>query len=685
MHETRVTLEKLCALGHWTPAYVRVRARTEGWETRDSESRGRNGKKQHEYLESSLPADLQAKLAAERKTCFAITPPVGQTLPLFAAAPEVPEPVRLQLDEKEREEADKWLDAITQLNDLKERAKSGKPLHLPDGKALRLVDDIADFVGKQMSPPKSGRTVLRKLEHFTGGKKREKAGGYPGLARKIRCDEGKSRYYEANPDMAFLAQQKFLNEALSMQLAHEAVCRECRNRSKEPPKSYTVTWRFLSNIAEAPKTLAREGAEKYMRHAPFILRKAPPAGAWGVSDHRQFDVFCRNRLFNHLNENQMYRPWLTALYDWGSRKITGFCLAPSPNAATIGSSIRMAARQFGFPMNLYWDQGKDYRKMRRELARIELVPEIRGLLSANGVQVTSALPYHPRSKPIESWFARWSKRFDPTWGAAYAGNKPENCRPQCREAQREHAKYLAGKRSSSPLPTDTEFFIAAVEYIEEYNTTAHLDCLDGRTPDEVFDEQYPPESRRKVDELSLNILLSQKCERTVLAGGCVEIDKLRYEPDEQSLGALDLLNGQRAKILRDPYDLGEAVALDERGRFVGTLHIQPFVEQSPGGRLTQDAIKAGMKRQRTLKRNYVEGLAAIAAFGAGQGWRTESEGLVDRTLARTGTDGRLLSAAAPGARGEAAPARAKRAAQPAFVSDAVAEEPDFMSGVKLED
>jgi putative transposase len=673
MAETWLTLEKVCALTGWSAGHARRASRA--WTTRRSESRGRNGKHQREYLLSSLPADVQAKLVAETKNGLAITPFVGRTLPLFAASPEVPEPIRLELDAEEREEADKWFEAISQLLDLKKRARSGEPFRLLDGTVLKTVDGIAEHVAAQMNPPKSGRSLLRKLALFTGGKKREKAGGYPALAKKIRSDEGKSRFYEANPDLAFLAQQKYLNEALSMQLVHEAVCRECKNRSKKPT-AYATTRRFLNNIPEGPRVLAREGAEKYMSRAPFILRKAPPVMDWAVVDHRQHDVFARNRLFDHIKKDLMYRPWLTAAYDWGSRKIIGFCWSPAPSSATIGSALRMMARQFGFPLNLYWDHGRDFAKHRREIEQINATPELRGLLSANGVTVTSALPYHPRSKPIESWFARWAKRFDPVWGAAYAGNKPGNCPPKCREAQKEHAKYLAGKRSNSPLPSDAEFFMAAVQWIEEYNET-RLESLDHRTPNEVFDEQYPPENRREVDELSLNILLSQKCERTVLAGGCVEIDKRRYEPDEQSLGALDLLNGQRAMILRDPYNLGEAVALDERGRYVGTLHIQQFGEQSPGGRLTHDHIKAGRKRECTLNRKYKEGLAAIAAYSAGQGWQTESEALLGRAIARTGTDGHLLPAAVPGARGEAPPPKKKFEVESPFISDAVAESAQF--------
>src|SRR6266567_3497355 len=258
--EVRLTLEKTCALFGKSDSWIRNLARSGEITAVDSQSISGNGVAPNEYLLSSFPADVQAKFAREQKNSVAITPFSGPTLPLFAALPEVPEPVRLELDEKGRKEADRWLEAIAQFNDLTERAKDGKPLLLADGKVLKTKELIAEYIAAQMKTEKktgwSGRTLSRKLEKFTGGKKRKQAGGYAGLARKIRSDEGKSRYYGPNPDMAFLAQQKYLNEALSMQLAHEAVCRECRKRGKKPPKSDATTRRFLNRIPEGPRTLA---------------------------------------------------------------------------------------------------------------------------------------------------------------------------------------------------------------------------------------------------------------------------------------------------------------------------------------------------------------------------------------------------------------------------------------------
>src|SRR5574337_527453 len=170
----------------------------------------------------------------------------------------------------------------------------------------------------------------------------------------------------------------------------------------------------------------------------------------------------------------MYRPWLTAIYDWGSRKLVGFTWSPNPNWATICSALRAPALEFGFPRHFYWDNGKDFRKVKRQFADIEIPPQAGDVLRLGGAQVHLTLPKHPRSKPVEAYFVRWSARFDRLFGASYAGNKPENCRPECREAQKRHGDYLKVKRRSSPLPTDAEFIQAAVQWAEEYNSLVRL-------------------------------------------------------------------------------------------------------------------------------------------------------------------------------------------------------------------
>jgi putative transposase len=664
--ETWLTMEKVCTLTGWTERHVRRAAGS--WSARASEMRGRNGKQQREYLLSSLPAEAQAKFAEETRKGLLVVPAAEQTLPLFTSAPLSSPAPRVAIPEDLEDQARARLKAIEPLLDFRARTNGHRPtIRLADGRSVSTLADLAEYVSAQQKPPVSSRTLFRWLDRFDSH-------GYSALADTPRKDKGQSRFFEEHAAGAAFLQQKFLREGLSREMAWEALVREWKKiGEKGETPCYDTARNYLNALAESLKVLSRDGKETHERLcSPFIQRSKVPVMDWWVSDHREFDVLVRNTLFGEMKQDQAYRLWLTALYDWGSRKIVGFCLAPNPSKRTINSAIRMAVLSHGFPSNFYWDNGKDYKSVRADLEMITLSEEAQALLDRNRIGITSAIPKRPRSKPIESWFARWSKRFDVIWRPAYVGNAPGNRPEDADESQKQHAKYLAGKRGTSPLPTDAEFIVATVQWIEEYNET-RLRKLDYRTPNEVMEEAHPERNRQKVNPRLLDILFSERTKRTVQKGGCVQLDGMRYEPTDESLFPLETRCGREVAILRDPYNLGEAIAADaETLQFVGELRMQEFIAQCPNGRVTRDQIQAAMRRERSLRKGYASYLATLSTIAAGQGWKTEREALVDRALARTGTDGRIPTAVVPGARRAAERPRISEISSP-FVDDAAAE------------
>jgi len=664
MPETWLSLEKVCALTGWSAGHARRASRS--WPTtRLSELRGQNGKPRREYPLSSLPANAQAKYADEARKGLSIVHAAEKTLPLFASAPAP----RVAIPEDLEDQARARLKAIEPFLDAQQQRKEGRrtEVQLANGKIVRTLDQFAEYIGSQQSPPICKQAVWEWAARF-------KKGGYAALADRPRKDKDKSRFFERHAAAALFLQKKFLQEGLSREMSWEALCREWKRiGEKGLPPCYDTARNFLNALPAAVKTLSRVGNEAHERLcSPFIQRSKVPVMDWWVSDHRVFDVMVRNSLFAEMKQDQAYRLWLTALYDWGSRKIVGFCLAPTPSSRTINSAIRMAVLSHGFPANFYWDNGEDYKKVRRDLELISLSEGAQALLERNRIGITSAIPKRPRSKPIESWFARWSKRFDVIWGAAYLGNKPGNRPESGSESQKQHAKYMAGKRGDSPLPTDAEFIVATVQWIEEYNDT-RLETLDHRTPNEVMEEAHPERNRPKTNPRLLDILFSERTKRVVQKGGCVQLDGMRYEPTDESLFALDTRQGREVAILRDPYNLGEAIAADaETLQFVGELRMQQFIAQCPNGQITRDQIKAAMRRERSLRKGYAEYLAALSAIAANQGWKTEREALLERAGVRTGTDDRpaLPATAIPGARQISDRPAPQKISSP-FVDDAV--------------
>ncbi|MGO9641442.1 MAG: hypothetical protein ACLP1Y_09080 [Candidatus Acidiferrales bacterium] len=648
---------------------------------------GHNGKPQREFLLSSLPEAAQVRhaeqtaqkpdaLAIRENAALAETEPKRRPAAALQKTPRwraiVPEKnVKLQVRVERR------LEAIAPLIEYHRLATRREQNEMLGARGVRNFTELVDQAA--VAADEKRRTLFRWLALF-------KSGGEPHLAGPVRQDKDKSRFFEEHGAAAAFVQNAYLTEGLNVFDIRDTLWRrwaEIGERGERP--SYSTIRRYIRAIPKPIATLAREGEEKFTaKCGPHIIRAEQPVMKWWISDHRVHDVFVYNTAFAYEEPGKAYRLWLTAVYDWGSRKIMGCVWSPTPSSQTINSAVRMGVAQAGFPANLYWDNGKDFQAVARALT---------ALLEAQQVSITKALPFSPRSKPIESYFTRWSFRFDRRWRPAYAGNKPSNCPPECREAQKLHSEWLAGKRDATPLPNDKDFILAALQFAVEYNDSPH-ESLDGRTPNQVFDEQHPESARKPVDRRLLDQLFWRRDERKVLAGGCIELDRLRYEPVEESFAALALTCGRAITVCRDPYDMGEAIALDaESGEFLGELRIQERVDQAPQGRVTQDAIRAGMRRARGLKRLCAQYGLAIEAMAANAGWKPEREALLDRARGiRTGTDGQgvLLRAAAPGAGsvGEGTlprPVRELPALAPAFVSDGVRSDNFDISKLELED
>lgn len=509
---------------------------------------------------------------------------------------------------------------------------------------------------------KHGLTFWRLKRWF----KKYEARGNVGLAPKLREDEGISRYFREHPKTAQFCLSKAVGEPnLTDHDVWRALLREWAGLGEagEPP-SYRTVARYLKDKVRPDVTiLAREGAREYQRIAvPTIVRDQSKilANDWLNLDHRIHDALVWNASFgvDLIEPRKMYRLWMTLVWDWGSRKIVGMMWAPTPSSRTINAAVRMAVREYGLPRNFYWDNGKDF----QAVGRVLLSDDLAGILKTNSVEITTALPFNARSKPIEPFLQLFSHGFDRKWGVAYCGSRPQLCSGKCREAQKQHEAFFAGRAPNTPLPSDKDFIIAAAQFVDEYNAEGNQ-LLGGRSPNEVFEEQCPASSRRMVDSRALDRLFWQRDTRIVRQGGCVELNNLRYEPrDDASFSALLSKWKQEVTIARDPYDLGIAVAFDANsGEFLGELQVQELVEQTPHGRLSVDGIRAMARRRGAMLRTAQAYIKSLELSAQVNGWKSESDSLLERARGiKTGTDGReIVRAVAPGSGDQAAPRAAR--------------------------
>jgi putative transposase len=382
------------------------------------------------------------------------------------------------------------------------------------------------------------------------------------------------------------------------------------------PRPFQRLYSFSSALLPKPLLiLSREGERQFQeRCEPYLLtdfESLVPNQIW-VSDHGQHDVWVRNDLFSGVSTNAAVRPWLTAMIDMRSRKIVGTAWSATPSSHTISSALRVGIADFGIPQILYVDNGKDYEKV----GRIDFSPECSGVLVRLGIQPQYCLPRHPQSKLIESWFGTVRKRFDCLW-PSYCGASPKDRPEQCMAALKEHQAFLKGKRKNSPLPLASEFIATARQWIAEYNSQHPHGGrgMRGRTPDEVFNELLLPGQRRLIETPDvLYALFWDRQRRKVSEGGCVQLYGERYEPaDGESLAKLFLEIERDVLVACDPANLGEAIALDLDGRFLGRLRAQKLITRGP---VSHEDIRASMRIRRTARKaiaDYVTGLSGIRA------------------------------------------------------------------------
>jgi hypothetical protein len=137
----------------------------------------------------------------------------------------------------------------------------------------------------------------------------------------------------------------------------------------------------------------------------------------------------------------------------------------------------------------------------------------------------------------------------------------------------------------------------------------------GRTPDEVYDELLLPGQKRLIETPDvLYALFWDRQRRKVSEGGCVQLYGERYEPaDGESLAKLFLEIERDVLVACDPANLGEAIALDLDGRFLGRLRAQKLIMRGP---VSHEDIRASMRIRHTARKaiaDYVTGLSGIRA------------------------------------------------------------------------
>ena len=205
------------------------------------------------------------------------------------------------------------------------------------------------------------------------------------------------------------------------------------------------------------------------------------------------DVHVRYRTSNGWRHTRQV--YITAVQDMRSRMIVGYVVKPFGDTETILGAVKISFRQFGKPLILRTDWGKDYRAATRPKSsnlRAFDGTRIAPILDRLDVAVVPVTPYSPYTKPIESLFRTLHARLDKLFPSYFGGS------PEMRHEDRQ--EWI--ERNLEKLPTLRNYCEALAKAIDAYHATPHsAHDLFGKSPAEAMAAFRAGPMRRESDDV----------------------------------------------------------------------------------------------------------------------------------------------------------------------------------------
>ena len=273
---------------------------------------------------------------------------------------------------------------------------------------------------------------------------------------------------------------------------------------------------YVRNMDKAMCIRAREGQKAFDdKCMPYIERDYSllhPNQFW-VSDHHLWDIFVR--VPDNKGGWKLERPWGSYWMDMRTRKIMSSIIrTESPNSDVVLCSFGLGVEHFGIPNGVRLDNGKDYK------ARDMFYPEghyivsedderkiFRSLASNLQIDVTYAIPYNAKAKPIERVFNTFEEQLGkkyPSYAGSNAKQRPEDLK----------------ELDIMDVITLEEFIEHHNRYVYEiYNNAKHSgDAMGGKSPNQAYAD-IPFTIRRASKEVLYFSLMRVKGQRTVQRNG----------------------------------------------------------------------------------------------------------------------------------------------------------------------
>ncbi|WP_110678779.1 DNA-binding protein [Salinicola sp. RZ23] len=420
-----------------TPQNVRAYAKRHAWE-----GQRRLGTKAVEYAFAVLPAETQNALLMRSAADAEPEPFTASDEPAEAERPE-----QRALTEKQRRVMGARVAFVREIQRMTQHVTQARAIQTL--LTLAETDDLSPYLAERVVLANDRKTATRTLSERT--LKRwiadYKKHGERGLAPKRQKADMSVPAWAGDFLKRYQRPQKPTVEAAYQQLVEQ---------TEWQPSIHQVR-RWLAKLSPEARERGRMGAHELKTLQPFKRRKADtlwPNDCW-VADGHTFDAEVINPL-----TGQAFRPEITLVIDWGTRRIVGFALNLAESTLATLDALRDAVSRAGMFNLFYVDNGSGF----DNTTVYEVVDRLGGT-------ITHSLPYNSQARGVierahRSILVQLAKTLPSYIGADMdkeAGNR----------AHRLSRRDIAAGLKPKQIPTFQAFYDSLCSAIDQYNHRPH--------------------------------------------------------------------------------------------------------------------------------------------------------------------------------------------------------------------
>lgn len=459
------------------------------------------------------------------------------------------------MSEKERKEANMWIDIIKEWLSVREQYKN---------KAQ--ADEL--YTGKcQLEHPElqiSRDTLYRKLRTFRNN-------DIYGLVDK------RGAWNKKKSSIPEIVWDAFLYYWLDDRKPTASMCyKNVINWTEEfypelsdmIPSLRTFRRHIESDVQYAVKVLMRDGEKAFSdRCMPYMIRMYDNLEAndcW-IADNHTLDIQSVD------DAGSIHRLYLTAFLDAKSGVLTGWNITESPSSWSTLLALRHGISRFGIPKCVYFDNGREFLTHdvaglghRRKKNMTEDPPTI---LKRLGIEMRNALVRNAKAKPIERTFGTVKAQFSKTFKGYCGGTIIE--RPES----------LKRRIKNGELPKDHEIRDFIETWIDgDYNLQPYggaETCFKDMSRLDVWNKSCRSVRMAKPEELNLMMMRSTRFQKIKRNGVCIDIfgEKLWYMDMKETVQNLE----KRVYVRYDPADLRSVRIYDTDDKYLFTWKLADYL------------------------------------------------------------------------------------------------------------